>query len=151
MKIIDLKEMTQIDGDKRIKKIHTYLSKLIIDLKARELPNDVLESINTEIAKVNALHESKNDWGKQLKKCKTNILKLIERKLQLVPKHHFQNLWMVYGMMAGIIFSTILSTMEYSSTWSSLGMGISIGMLFGLVAGKNRDEKAKAMGHQLNL
>jgi len=57
---------------------------------------------------------------------------------------------MVYGMSIGILFTVIVTTVGYENTWTSFPMGLSMGLIFGLLAGKNRDDKAKKMNLQLN-
>ena len=151
MKIIDLNNEQNNNRSKKIVKHYSQLKKIIIDLNERGIPGETIQAINDEINIINESKGTEKDFLSQVKKAKSNILKLIEKELKLVPKFHYQNLWMAYGMMAGLIISLILKQFGLDNTWNSVGMMLPMGILFGIVAGKNRDEKAKNDGQQLNI
>ena len=151
---MELKELNKRNLNELNKKQLTkfnYLDQLIFDLKNREITTELINLINGKIDFINDFSGSEKDYIKQLKKATASILQLLGEELELVAKHHYQNQWTAYGMLAGVIFSTIFTQLGYSETWSSIGMGIPMGLLFGMLAGKNRDEKALKEGKQLNV
>jgi hypothetical protein len=151
MKIIDLNNEQNNNRSSKIVKHYSQLEKLIFDLNERGIPGEIIQVINDEINLINSYKGTKKDFLSQVKKSKSNILKLIEKELKLVPKFHYQNLWMAYGMMAGLMISLVLKQFGLDNTWNSVGMLLPMGMLFGIVVGKKRDEKAKNDEQQLNI
>lgn len=151
MELKNLNKNQSFGSDKKQALRYTFLNNLINELKERELPSEIIIAINKEIEELNAFSGSDKKLLKQARKAKSTLLKLIEEELGLVLKYHYQNSWMAYGMLAGVLFSTIFSQLGFANTWNSLGMGISMGLIFGMLAGKNRDEKAFKEGKQLNL
>lgn len=151
MKIIDLNNKQNNNQSNKIVKHYSQLERLIIDLKEREITDKIIQSINDEINIINECNGTEKDFLCKVKEAKSNILKLIEKELELVPKAYYQNRWMVYGMMAGLIISLVLKQFGFDNTWNSVGMMLPMGLLFGLLAGKNRDEKAQKDGLQLKI
>jgi len=105
--------------------------------------------INEEISTINRFSGTNKALRTQIQLSTKTVLKTIEKVLNIVPKYHYQNKWMVYGVIIGVLFSTILSTLGYQNTWNSLPMGISMGLIFGMLAGKNQDIKVKNMNLQV--
>ena len=150
MKLIQLRKLQNAGQHKKLDKVYLYFLNLITDLEDRPLPLSIIDMINEEISTINRFSGTKKELVSLIKQSTKKTLKTLEKVLNIVPKHHYQNKWMLYGMLAGIIFSTIVTNMGYENTWNSLPMGISMGLIFGLVAGKNRDAKANKMNLQLN-
>lgn len=127
------------------------LEDLFDALDKKEMDEEHLLFINSEIKLLNLFAGSDKDLIKHLKKSYTRILSFIEKELKLVRKHHYQNKWMVFGMVGGVFISYLFKAIDYSATWNSIGFAISMGLIAGLLAGKNRDKKAKSLGQQLEL
>ena len=151
MKLKELHQLTNAGTSKKLSSKYQSFQNLIGELRERELDSEIINTINSEIETINSFSESNKTLLRQLRKSKATILELLEKKLQLVAKYHYQNKWTALGMLAGIVFSTIFNQLGYSDTWNSIGMGISMGLIFGMLAGKNRDEKAFKEGNQLNF
>lgn len=122
---------------------------LIAELKKRELPQELVSSINNEIEQLNSVVSEKT-LKKQLKSSQSRILKSLEKDIKLVPKNHYRNTWMVLGMTTigvplGVAFGTSLDNMAF------LGIGIPIGMVIGLAIGSELDKKAYNEGRQLDI
>ena len=64
MKIIELKERSNIENNTKITEAYLQLEKLLNELTKRELPNAMIVSINKEIEELNFTSDS----GKELKK-----------------------------------------------------------------------------------
>ncbi|WP_339714728.1 hypothetical protein [uncultured Kriegella sp.] len=135
---------------KSIRKYEEFKN-LICALQKKGLPASISNKINREIEKLNLLSDADIDLKKQLRKAKNTILNLVRSELQMVTKHHFQNLWATYGAMSGIIHSVFFKIIALEASWNSLGLAISMGLLFGCLAGNNRDRQAKRKGLQLNF
>ena len=151
MKIEKLERRTGSDQNKRLTKAYDAISNLIEALNNKDLPEDIAKSINSDIYNINFYKESNRDLLKLLNKTNKQIIELIEKKLGLVKKNHYQNSWMAYGMLIGVVFTSIAQNFIEDATWSSPAMGISMGLIFGLLAGKNRDKKAEKDGLQLDF
>jgi len=150
MEILDLNKRPEIIENKKLLKVYTQLVQLLSELKKKELPNEIISSINNEIEQLNAVVDSGNVLKKQLTKTQRNIIKLLEKELKIVVKNHYRNLWLVVGMSAfglplGVAFGTSLNNMGL------LGVGLPIGMVIGMALGTGMDKKAFREGRQLNL
>lgn len=150
MSITELKKRSHTNHSKRIVKRYSNLVLLIGELNERNIPDEIANSINIEIDKVNSLSDSDKTLGKQLRKTQWSILKLIEKELKLVTKNLYQNRWMaigltVFGVPFGIAFGASLDNMAFIS------IGIPLGMAFGIAIGSGMDKKAKEEGRQLNI
>ena len=149
MNIEKLKRRKGSENNTKLSKAYLQIEGLIGALNKRELKEKHIKAINIDIALLNKYDGSDKELIKQLKKAYNRILEYIEKELELVAKHHYQNKWMVFGMIGGVILSYLFKAIEYSATWNSIGFAISMGLIFGLLAGKNRDEKARKDGNQL--
>ena len=70
---------------------------------------------------------------------------------RLIRKFQFQNSWMIYGIMTGVIYAAVFEEIIESTIWNSVAISISMGLLFGLLAGRNRDKSFERNGQELDL
>ncbi|NJB35802.1 MFS transporter [Croceivirga sp. JEA036] len=150
MKIKELKKRPSIDQNKNLTNTYSQFDKLLIELKKRELPEEIVKFVNDGIEQINAVSESNKELRIQIKKSQSSILKLIEKKLKLVTKNHYKNTWLALGMFAfgiplGVAFGTILGSMAF------LAAGLPIGLAMGIAVGQGMDKKAFEEGRQLKL
>lgn len=150
MKIKELNKRTSIDQNKKLTYAYTQLDKLLTELKKRELPDDIVNSINIGIEQINAVSESEKELRKQIKKTQSSIIKLLEKELKLVTKNYYMTLWLAIGISAfgvpfGVALGAILGNMAY------IGIGIPIGMVIGMAVGSVMDKKVFEEGRQLDL
>lgn len=150
MEIKELIKRPGIDQNKRLFASYSQFDKLLLELRKKELPEEIVNSINDGIVQVNSASESEKELRKQLKKTQSGILKLIEKELKLVPKNHYRNTWMALGTAAfgiplGVAFGTSLGNMGF------LGIGLPVGMVIGMAVGSGMDKKAFKDGKQLDL
>lgn len=150
MKIKELKKRPSHEDNKKLHSAYKQLENLLDILKSKELPEEVMSSVNQHIDEVNSISESEKELKKQIKKSQTSILKLIEKELQWVTKNHHRNLWLALGMAAfglplGVTFGMSMGNIGL------LGLGLPIGMVIGLVLGTAMDKKAAEAGKQLDL
>jgi len=149
MKLIQLKRLKNAEQHQKLNKVYLYFSILTAELENKQLPLRIIDMINEEISTINRFSGTNKALRTQIQLSTKTVLKTIEKVLNIVPKYHYQNKWMVYGVIIGVLFSTILSTLGYQNTWNSLPMGISMGLIFGMLAGKNQDIKVKNMNLQV--
>ncbi len=150
---MDIKELDiklNIEQDKKLTNKYVYFEKLIDELKKREMPSKIVNSINQNIEGINSFSGSNKDLRKQIRKSQSNILKLIEKELKLVPKNLYRTRWMaigmsVFGIPLGMAFGASLDNMAF------LGIGIPIGMVIGMAIGAGMDKKAFEEGRQIDL
>jgi len=150
MKVTELKRKITITDDQKLADKFNYFIKLIDELNLRNLPEDVVVEINKEIDKINNHIGTNRELSGLLATSKSRLLRLIEKKLKLVPKGYYRNLWMVLGMAAfgiplGVMYGFALDSMAF------IGIGLPIGMVVGMAVGSTMDKKAATKGHQLNF
>lgn len=150
MEIKELKKRTSIEQNKKLVSVYAQFDKLLTELKKKELPEEIVKSINIGIDQINSVAESEKELRKQMRKTQSRILKLIETELKLVTKNHYRNTWLAIGMAAfgvplGVAFGTSIGNMGL------LGIGLPIGMVIGMAVGSGMDKKAFKSGKQLDL
>lgn len=150
MEINVLKMRDGLDRNKRLTDIYVQFEKLLSELRKRDLPDEVVHSINTNIDLIDMATESEEQWKKQLRKTQADILRLIEKELKLVPKNHYRNIWLALGIAAfgvplGVVFGLSLGNMAF------MGIGMPIGIPIGLAIGSGLDKKAAEEGRQLDM
>ena len=150
MEIKEIDKKSDIGKDKKLMSKFNDFEKLINELKKREVPSEIVNSVNRDIEDINSFVGTNKDLLKQLRKAQSGIIKLIEKELKLATKNHYRNMWLAMGMAAfgipfGVVFGVSLGNMAF------LGLGIPIGMVFGIAIGTAMDKKAFEDGRQLDL
>ncbi len=150
MKIKEVKERPTIKVNEKLNKAYVQFEKLIELLNLIELDDEVVREINLHIEALNALSDSAIELKSQIRKRQTKIVSLIEKKLKVVPKNHYRNMWLVLGMSVfgvpmGVAFSVSLGNMAF------IGIGLPIGMAIGIAVGSGMDKKAFDAGRQLDI
>ena len=150
MIIKELNQKPGLTGDAKATEAYLQFEKLLTELRNRELPDEIVVSVNREIDDINATQFSGKDLVKQLKTKKSSILKLLEKEMKLVPKHYYMSIWMAVGMAAfgvpiGVALGLSLDNMAF------IGIGLPIGMPIGMAIGVGMDKKASDEGRQLDL
>lgn len=137
-------------GDSRLNEMHSQFTKLLAELEKRELPEEIVISINNEIDAINSIADIGKELRKQIRRRSNRIVRLLEKDLKLVPINHYRNMWMalgmaVFGIPLGAAFGSSLGNMAY------LGIGLPIGFAIGLSFGTGLDKKALKEGRQLDV
>lgn len=150
MNIIELKERQNISDNIVLSRIYNQFRELLKELKNKELPHTIIESVNQDIEELNSASLTDNELKKLVKQKQTRIIKLIEKELKIVPKNHYRNLWLAVGMSAfglpiGVAFGLSMSNMGL------LAIGLPIGMGIGIAVGSGMDKKASQEGRQLDI
>src|SRR6187402_557021 len=126
MKIKELNQTPDIDKNVKLEETYLQFEKLLTELRKRELPDELVVSINKDIEDLNSTSISGDELRKIVTKKQTRIIKLLEKELKLVPKDYYRNLWLAVGMAAfglpmGVAFGAALGNMAF------LGIGLPIG------------------------
>ncbi len=150
MKIIELKENENVSNDMKVSQYFNQLDLLLNELRNREIPVKIIESINSDLEEINATLLVGKMLLRLLKKKQLKILKLLEKELKIVPKNYYRNLWLVLGMSAfGVPFGVAFGTS--TGNMGLIGIGFPIGMGIGIALGAGLDKKAFNEGRQLNV
>lgn len=150
MEFKELDKRVNIDQNKKLNNTYSQFGELLNELNKKELPNEVISSINSGIEEINSFKESEKGLRKLIRKAQSRIIKLIEKELKLVTKNHYRNTWLaigmsVFGIPLGVAFGTSLGNMGF------IGIGLPIGMAIGMAIGTGMDKKAFEEGRQLDL
>ena len=149
MNIIELKERQNISGNIKLSRIYDQLGELLKELKKKELPHKVIESINQDIEELNSTILTGNELRRLVKQKQTKIIRLVEKELKITPKNYYRNLWLILGISLGsgigVVFGMSIANMGL------LGIGVPIGMVIGIAVGMAMDKKAFEEGRQLNI
>jgi len=142
MTIEKLRHIEGIEDNKRLCKAYKRMQALIDALSKREVPNEMLNTINLDIQTINKFSGTQTELRKCLRKSYSKSLKLLEKELGWVTKDHYRNLWMSIGVALGVAFS---------ASFDNNGIGLIIGLAVGITVGINLDKKAASEGKQLDL
>ena len=148
MEIIELHKKS----DQSVKLSRKYLAfeSLVVSLGKMQLPADIIIVLNKEIELINNFYGSDSALIGQFAGAQKRILRMVEKRLKIVPKNHYLNLWMVLGMSVfGVPLGVVWGTA--SGNMANLGIGIPIGMCIGMAYGSLLDSKARREGRQLDL
>jgi len=145
MRIKEIKQRPDINENVKLNNAYLQYAKLLCELRKKELPNNIVNSINNDIKELNLISDSGKKLRNQIRKKQSRILRLIEKDLKVVPKNHYRNTWSVFGIPIGAAFGASLGNMPF------LGIGLPIGLVIGIVIGTRMDKKAFEEGRQLDL
>ncbi len=136
--------------DKKLAERIDGFQQLIIELKKKEIPDQIVQTINEDIDAINSFTGSGKDALKLFRKKQLNILKLLEKQCKLVVKNHYRNLWLALGMSAfGIPIGAAIGII--AGNRGLLGIGLPIGLGIGTLVGAQMDKKALQSGKQLDV
>ncbi|HPW78714.1 MAG: hypothetical protein BWX62_00947 [Bacteroidetes bacterium ADurb.Bin037] len=149
MKLHELNRLLN-NGDPILNELYCQFTKLLIELGKRELPDEIVISINNDIDEINSVANNGKALRKQISKGQRRIIKLLEKDLKLVPINYYRNVWTalgmaVFGIPVGVAFGTSLGNMAY------LALGLPIGLAIGYGVGDAMDKKALKEGRQLDI
>ena len=150
MKIANLKLKNPDPNNKNLTRLVDQYTALLSEVSKRNLPDDIVEVINTEIQQVNESSGPPSEVIKSLKKIQSRLLKELEEKMSIVTIGHFRNTWLVmgiaiFGVPLGAAFGLAINNM------GMLAIGLPIGVAIGIAVGMNKDKKAFDEGRQLNV
>lgn len=150
MKAMQLRNRPAMEDQKRLKEQFRKLETLLACLRKREMPVAIEDELDAHIQELNALSDDHPKLKKRVSQTHNRLLRILEKKLKWVPKHHYRTLWTgmgmaVFGIPMGAAFGMSLGNMAF------LGIGIPIGMGIGIAVGTAMDAQAAKEGRQLDL
>lgn len=150
MKINELKHRPDIDVNVKLNEAYLQFEKFLDELRKRELPDEIVNSVNKDIDELNSIPTNEKELRNQIKKKLSKTIRLIEKELKLVPKNYYRNIWLAIGMAAfgipiGVAFGFSLGNMAL------LGIGLPLGLVIGIAVGSGMDKKALEQGRQLDI
>ena len=150
MTIIKLRGVN-LESDIRLSQLYNQFDVLLSELRNKQLPSAIVETINKEVEEINTSNSlTTNDLRKVIKKKQTAILRLLEKDLNLVPKNYYRTLWLalgmtVFGMPLGVLAGVLLGKPGL------FAIGLPIGVAIGVTVGTAMDKTAAKENRQLNL
>ena len=150
MNIIELKERDAISGNAKTNQVFSLFRKVIEEIKKKNLPREIIESVNQDIDEINSTSLTDRDFRKLVRQKQAKILKRLDKELKIVPKNYYRIVWLAVGM-GGI--GTPIGVAVWLSTGNIafIGAGIPIGMAIGFALGMSMDKKALKEGRQLDV
>jgi hypothetical protein len=126
-------------------KVYNQFIDILKKLENRALTSDEIQSIKTELERLNLksnLNNRKKFFQKALRKFKIYL----KDTLYLTTKGHYARLYGGLGLSFGILFGVAIL-----SNLGSLGLSLGLigGMLVGSIIGRNKDSLVEAAGNVL--
>ena len=118
-------------------KVYDKYIEILSDLKNRDLTQNQIQSIESELEVLNLNIESDNR-KKHFTKKLTEFEKFLKDKLSLIPEGNYMSYGMIFGMLAGALLQF------YIGIYSLIA-----GMLIGMVIGAIMDSEARKQGRVL--
>jgi hypothetical protein len=138
-----------LENSKVLSRYH-QLGELLKSLEKRVLPNEITDFINQNIELLNSVADSEKYFAKKIKETENEIVKYIEKKINVVPKNHYRKRWLSLGIGAfGLPIGVAIGSV--SGNMGVLGAGLPIGMGIGIAVGFSLDKKAFNEGRQLDF
>jgi len=151
MVIIEIIEKDDISENIKLSRIYAQFKELLDELRKKELSQETIELINHDIEDINSSSCIGKELRRLFKRKQEKILKILEKKLGIVPKLYYRNLWLSLGIsIFGIPLGMIIGLVGFGNI-TFFPIGIPIGMCIGLVMGSEMDKKALKEGRQLDL
>lgn len=148
MKIEELRQRSVVNQDAVLHRMFSKYDSLLTELRSKDLPDDVVAYINKGVEQVNAAP----DYGLKVKisAVQREMLKMLEDRLRIVTKKHYQRYWMplgvgYFGVPIGIIWGLAVGNIGL------MGIGMPVGMVFGIAYGAFLDKKAMKEGRVLDV
>ena len=158
--IIELKEREEFLENVKQNRVYVRFQKLLTELRKKELPDKIIESVNQDIEEINSMSNTGKELRKSVTQKHTKILKLFEKELKIVPKQYYLNQMLAVVIMVITVLSLPLQMfMEKMKSMGIMGkvgvliiaIGIIICTPIGIVIGLRMDKKAFKEGKQLDL
>lgn len=150
MKFIELTKRLSYYQNEGLSQGYENLENLLEELTRKEIPQALVLSINEHILLINSFSGTDEKLIKELRKSRNEILSMLQKELQVVPRYYYQRMWMATGITAfglpiGVVFGVVLDNL------ACLALALPMGLLFGILIGSSLDKKALVSGKQLDL
>lgn len=115
---------------------------ILSDLKDKNLTNEELHSIETELDKLKLIMDTETE-KKYLSKKLANFKKYLKDEFSLVSQGYYTAIGMSLGMCFGVAIGSSIGGS------SGTALGVTFGMLIGLLIGKTKDDETKKQNRTL--
>ncbi len=149
MMINELIERPGIERSSKLDIAYMQFGKLICELNKRELPLEIVNSINKDIDAINSMPDSAKELRTQIRTRHSKIIELLEKELKIVPKNYYRGVWLSLGIGIGLPMGVALGSAAGNMGYIAIGM--LFGMIGGMAYGGNLDKKAFKEGRQLDI
>ncbi len=127
-------------------KVYEKFFHILSELKNRAFSKEEIESIETELDRLN-LKSNPENRKKYFKKALGKFEKYLKETFSLTTKAYYQKLYGGLGLLFGLLFGVVfLSSLERSL---GISLGLIGGMVVGSLIGRNMDSKAVLEGRVL--
>ena len=127
-------------------KVYEKFLHILNGLKSREFSEDEIQSLETELDRLN-LKSNPENRKKYYKKALSKFEKHLKDTYSLTTKGYYTNLYAGLGLIFGLLFGVaILSNLERSL---GISLGLIGGMVVGSIMGRSKEAQAKAAGNIL--
>jgi len=150
MTLSNLQSIPNQGNEPKLQKAFIQFEKVLTEIQKKDLPERVTLPVNKHIDEINITISQGIVSKKLIRKAQSNILKLLEKELKIVPKNYYRNLWMALGMASfgipiGVAMGTALDNLGL------MAIGLPIGLAVGVGVGSGMDKKALDEGRQLDV
>lgn len=148
MPLLSLPQHPALPENPKFQRRYACFERLWHELKTRDLPPEVVDTLNAHVAPLRDTTQPLKAWNKARSRAQMRILSTLRKELKLVPPNHHTSEWMalgmsVFGVPFGVALGTGLDNMAF------LGLGLPIGMAIGMAMGASMDQKAQKEERQL--
>lgn len=139
-----------VNEDEKLKTLLDQINTYLLALDKKEIPENIVHTINNDIQLLNTSTLKNKDLKILFKQKQTDIIKLVEKELKIVPKNYYRNLWMPIAMAGiGLPIGSMIGLL--SKNMGLLAIGLPIGLGIGAIVGGNLDKKAFNENRQLDM
>jgi len=149
--ITKIQKRASIIQHNKLEKAYQKMQALIAALNKKDIPEDISKKINQEIEGINRSTETDKKLVQAINKSYKAILKIVRKKLGLLPKHHQRNIWLTIGSST---FSGALAPILSADGQLApiiLGVVVALVLPVGFVIGTLSDKKTAKEGKQLDV
>jgi F0F1-type ATP synthase assembly protein I len=127
-------------------KVYQEFIKIITSLEKKSLSENEIQTIETELDRLNLKSNSLNR-KKYFKKAINDFKKYLKDTFSLTTKGYYTTFYGGLGLVFGLLFGVaILSNLERSL---GISLGLIGGMIVGSIMGRSKDSQAKTSGKML--
>ena len=147
--INQLNERPDIFNEDKLEMIYLQFDALIWHISKKELPQEIVNSINEHIDTINSITDSNKVLRAQIRTRQSKIIRLLEKELKIVPKNYYRGVWLTLGIAIGLLVGVALGSAAGNMGYMAIGM--LFGIIGGMAYGGNLDKKAFKEGRQLDI
>lgn len=149
MDLIELKKRPSLSENEKLNSTYSRFEMLLKELKKKELPKNIIKSINQHTEELNATSFTDKKLRRLIEKKHGEIQTFVAKELKITPKGHYLSIGIAIGVSIGMMLGTV-----FGLSLDNIGLmaiGIPVGVAIGLAIGAKMDKTAFEEGRQLNF